>query len=151
MESFARLSSRVSIALWVRHHVAILMIESSFYDTVTDGLGGDILGGLFGRDVQARADVAERDPGVREGEHADASFDDVLAEAEDEGVGAVFAELAFVVGDAAEEGLEVADSDGLHELEVGVESGFESGLAEDGSFGDVTHQELNNNLKFHRL
>ena len=121
IERLARLRRAVRILPGVRDEVAVRVVQDRVgRDVIPDGFGGDVFSRLLGGDVQARADVAEADAGVGEREHADASFDDVLAQAEDEGVGAVFAEDAPVIAHTTQEGLQVADTHRLHELEVGV-------------------------------
>lgn len=150
MESLSRLASGIHVPDLLALHEAALPVQRGLDDAVPDRLGDNVLGALLTTELQANANVAQRDAAVAETHHADAGLDDVLAQAQDQAIGAVAAERVGVLGDDRLKVLEVADAHGAHEQEVRVQRDFHCRLAEGGAVGDVAHQQLDNQQKLGR-
>jgi hypothetical protein len=72
------------------------MDNAALNDPITNSLAHDILSVLLRIQMELDANVAKGDTRIREGEPPNACFNDILAEADDEGVGVVFFELVSV-------------------------------------------------------
>lgn len=118
-----RLSRRINISQLPTPHLPLLMIHLRTHDPIPNRLGDDILRVFLAVQRQFRTDVGEGDTGVGEGEGAEGRFDDGVAEAVDEGEGAVVSELRGVGGEGGVEGLDVADADGCGKKNERAEGG----------------------------
>jgi hypothetical protein len=144
MKSLARLPRGIDIAKLLTPHESMLPVQCSLDNTVTDGFGHNVLGALLATQVQANADVAERDAAVAKRHHPDTGLDDILAKTEDEGVCVITPEDVAMLRDNVLKRVEVADADSTDKLEVWVQRLLHGRLPEYRTLGDVAHQQLNN-------
>jgi hypothetical protein len=150
VERLARLAGRVNVSSHLCLHEALLVVDRCLYHAVADRLGYNVLGRLFALQTEADANVTERDTRVGQRQHTDASLDDILSQAEDQGVSAVLLESRRVRLHNLQESLQITDSDSSDEAEVWLEGALEAGLAEDVALGNVAHEQLDHNQQLHR-
>lgn len=108
----------------------------------THYLGDDVLGVLLAVQLQLEADVAQRDLGVGEGDHADTGLDDVVAQAQDQVVVVILLELGAVLSQGRLELGQVSYAHSLCDVQVGHERKSQHGKAESGSVGEIAHEQL---------
>jgi len=121
VEHLLGLLGGVDIQYFFTLHEALLMIQNSLDDAITNSLSNNVLGTLLALEAKTDADVAERDTRVRQAHHADSGLDHVLAETENEGVGAVPAEGFRVRIEGLKESVELSNTHRTHKEEVGIE------------------------------
>lgn len=149
VERLARLASGVDVSRLLRLHKALLVVDRGLDDTVADSLCNNVLCRLFALQTKANADVTERDARVRERQHANARLDDVLSQTQNQCVGLVLVEDLGICLNDLEEALQITDTNRLHQTEVWLQSTLQAGLAEDVTFGNVTHEQLDDDQKLH--
>jgi hypothetical protein len=71
--------------------------DATFDHTIPNGLAYDVFRVLLGIKVKLDADVAQGDTRIRERKSSDSGLDDILAEADDEGVCLVNFELCCML------------------------------------------------------
>lgn len=125
IECLLGLVGGINVARLPTLHVPLLMIHRRINDAVPDGLGHNVLCVLLRVEGQLGRNVREGDARIGEREGAEGSFDDVVAEAEDEGGGGVGGEGRRVGRESRVEGVDVADADGCRE---GSEKGGDEAL-----------------------
>jgi hypothetical protein len=149
VEHFTGLLGGVDIAHILALHISILVVQHGLDHTIPNSFADNILCRLFAVQAEPQTDVAQGNAGVREGHHADTGLDDILAEAKDQGIGTVAVERHAVCLDDLLETLEIANTDGLDQQKVRMHGAFECRLPEDGSVGDVSHQQLHHDQQLH--
>ena len=80
------------------------MIDLGINHAIPNRLGDDVFRIFFRIEVELEADIFQGDARVGERDHAKGGLDDVVPQAEDEGVGAVHVEPAGMVGERGLEG-----------------------------------------------
>ena len=111
-------------------------------------LGYNELGVFFCVQVKLGADVLQGNSGVGETHHSDACLDNVVPQPQDQSVRLVFLKLGAVFLHGTEEGRQVADADGLRDVQVRDQGLAKHWLAKDRSLWDLSQQKLDNNQEF---
>ena len=97
------------------------MVDLSFNDSITDGLGDNLLSLLDTLQAKLLHDVVERDLGVRDIDFLETKLDDGVLEAHDEGEHLIRLEYSLVLLHQLLELVHVSLLNGVHDLEVWVE------------------------------
>lgn len=140
-------SCSIDIADLLALHVSMLAIQRSLNHTIANCLSDNVFSRLLATEMQANANIAERNARVRQRHHADTRLDDVLAQTQNQRVGAIAAERLGVIGNSRLKVFQIAHADSLHQEEVRVEGVLERRLAEGGAVGNVAHEQLDNEQK----
>ena len=127
------------------------MVHRGINDAIFDGLGDDVLGILLAIQSKLDANIAEGDAGIRQGDGTQSSLDDEMPQTKDEEAGTIALECLLVFLESGLEGGDIAYSDGLDDLEVWGERGFEARLAEGCSIRNDTGEEDDDNVEFVNL
>lgn len=141
IERLLRLVGSINVSRLPTLHEPLLMVHGSINHAVPNRFGHNVLCVLLRVEGQFGRDVREGDARVGEREGAQGGFDDVVAQAEDEGGSRVGGEGCGVGGEGRVEGVDVADADGWWELgeresEKGEGSRWvERGVVEEGEVG----------------
>ncbi len=150
MERLGRLSGRVDVACLLRLHVALFVIDGGFNHAIADSLGHNVLGRFLRLQTQTDANVSQRDSAVAEGQSSDSRANDILAQAKHQCVCTVTSEDRRKGVDQLQEAMHLTSTYRLDELEVGFQGIFELWLAEERTFGDIAHEQLDDHQEFHR-
>jgi hypothetical protein len=143
VERLTGLSGGVDITNLLALHEPVLVVKRGLNHTVPNSLGHNVLGRLFAVKSEAKTDIAQRDTGVRQRHHTNTGLDDILSEAQNQGVCAILSESLTVGVDNVEESIKVTCTDCLRKQQVRVHGLFQSRLAEDSTVWNITHQQLN--------
>ena len=143
VEGLRRLGGGIHIDEVMTLHVLSGPVDGSIDDAIPNSLGNDEFRRLDRGQTEALGHVLEGNTRVRHVEPTQTGLDDGVGQARDEGEGTVRLESVGKGRNGLVEDSEVAPSDSLGDLHVGVELGAHPLGEEVGAFGDLTHEKLN--------
>eukprot|EP00047_Mylnosiga_fluctuans_P002997 m.226921 g.226921 ORF g.226921 m.226921 type:complete len:324 (+) comp11502_c0_seq1:36-1007(+) len=147
VERLLRLVRRVHVEDILGLDEAAVVVDRRVDDAIADRLCDDVLGVVGAVELQAGGDVRQRDARVRQADAADARLDDIVPQAENEGVCVVALEACGVLLDDRVEVGHVADTHGLGQVKVRQERAAQRGRAEERALGNVAEEHLDDHSK----
>jgi len=127
------------------------VIKDSVNDTITDGLGNNLLGLLDAFERQLLCNVLNGYLGVADVDLLEAKLDNSVSQALNQGQILVCLEETLVLGKKSLEVVHISRLDTSNDLVVGEESLLEIWVGEDLSIGDISHKKFDDNLKLQDL
>lgn len=141
LELLRRLICLVKVFRDLALHPSTLRVNCRINHSILDRLGDNVLCVLLRVEVELDADIGKGNAGVSKSDGAQSSLDDKVSQTRDEEVGRVGEKGSFMGLESFLETGNVTDTYGLNDLEVRGKSLFEDWLAEQGSVGNDTSQQ----------
>ena len=141
-----RIIGGVDISELPRLHEAAVVVDHSCDDTISDGLGNDLLGLIDALEGELLLDVAQGDLRVRNVELLQTELEDCMLEPLNKRVSLILFEKFFIFIDDSLEGIHITRFDTIDNLEVWLKRSLQELLQENLSVWNLTHKKLNYNL-----